>query len=134
MLFGLGAFDRGRIGHAPMRGHRLARPDRAGFAGGVVADGEDEIHLRRAGRGELVPGLRAAKRRVVVQALAAAAARMGWTSPLGWRAGREGLELAGADTVEDRFGDDRTGRVAGAEEQNVVDVVAHRGLPPSNCT
>ena len=31
MLFGLGAFDRGRIRHAPMRGHRLARPDRAGL-------------------------------------------------------------------------------------------------------
>src|SRR5690606_14032535 len=36
------AFDRGRVRHAPMRRDGLARPQRAGFAGGVVADGEDE--------------------------------------------------------------------------------------------
>ena len=44
-------------GNAPMRRHRLARPDRTDFAGGVVADGEDEIQRRRAGCGELVPAL-----------------------------------------------------------------------------
>ena len=46
----------GRIGNSPMRRHRLAGPDRAGFAGRIVADGEDEIELRRTGLGELVPG------------------------------------------------------------------------------
>ena len=35
--------------NAPMRGHRLARPERAGLAGRVVADREDEIERRRAG-------------------------------------------------------------------------------------
>src|SRR5580704_16552807 len=51
----LGALGGGRIGHAPMRGHRMARPRRASLAGGVVADGEDEIHWARTGLGELVP-------------------------------------------------------------------------------
>ena len=38
----------GRIRHAPMRGHRLAGPNRAGFVGGVVADREYEIEHGRA--------------------------------------------------------------------------------------
>jgi hypothetical protein len=38
-----------------MRGHRLARPYGAGFAGGVVAGGEHEIERRRARPRELVP-------------------------------------------------------------------------------
>ena len=31
-----------------MRSDRLARPQRTGFAGGVVADGEDEIEIGAA--------------------------------------------------------------------------------------
>ena len=44
------AFDRGGIGNAPVRGHGLAGPDGTHFLRGVVANGEDEIHLaaRRA--------------------------------------------------------------------------------------
>src|SRR5947207_2862906 len=38
------ALDGGRVGNAPMRGDRIARPKRANFAGGLVADGEDKIH------------------------------------------------------------------------------------------
>src|SRR5690606_10636608 len=41
LLF-LAAFDGGRIGHAPMGRHRLARPYGTHLASGVVADGEDE--------------------------------------------------------------------------------------------
>ena len=33
-----------RIGHSPVRGHGLSRPDRAGFLGRVVANREDELH------------------------------------------------------------------------------------------
>ena len=54
-----GALDGGGILDAPVRRHRLARPDRAGLARGVVADREHEIHGGRAGFGELVPALRA---------------------------------------------------------------------------
>ena len=44
-----------RIRDAPMRRHRLARPDGADFAGGVVAHGDDEIHLRRIGLSKPLP-------------------------------------------------------------------------------
>jgi hypothetical protein len=36
----------------PMRGHRLSRPERAGFAGGVVANREYEIERRHVRRGK----------------------------------------------------------------------------------
>ena len=49
----------GRVVDPPMGGHRVTRPHRAGLARGTAADGEDQIELRRAGRGELVPGLAA---------------------------------------------------------------------------
>src|SRR3546814_1855145 len=54
----------GRIFDAPMGGDRVARPDRAGFARGIVANGEDEIELGRARRREFVPALRAQPARV----------------------------------------------------------------------
>lgn len=43
---------------------------------------EEEIHLRRARHGELIPGLREGKGRVVVQALDELQGS-GWTSPFG---------------------------------------------------
>src|SRR5882724_3720094 len=46
-LFGLAADEGGRIGDAPKGGHGLARPVRTGLAGGLVANGEDEIQRRR---------------------------------------------------------------------------------------
>ena len=46
---------RRRVGHAPMRGHRLARPDRAGLGRRAVADREHEVERRRAGPGEFAP-------------------------------------------------------------------------------
>src|SRR5215475_12075123 len=54
----LRAFDRGRVGQPPMSGHRLARPRRARFARGAVANGEDEVHDGCAGGCEFIPGLR----------------------------------------------------------------------------
>src|SRR3546814_2836521 len=42
-----------------MRGHRVAGPDGTVFSRRIVADGEDEIHDRRAGLGKLLPALRA---------------------------------------------------------------------------
>src|SRR6516165_9122213 len=55
VLLGLRALDSRRIRHAPMGGHRIAGPDRADLTGGLVANGEDEIHLGRARLGEFVP-------------------------------------------------------------------------------
>ena len=37
----------GGVGHAPVPAHGLARPGRADLGGGVVADREDEIRVRR---------------------------------------------------------------------------------------
>ena len=45
--FSFGTLGGCRIGDAPMRRHRLARPLRAGFARCVVADREYKIELRR---------------------------------------------------------------------------------------
>ena len=53
------AFDRRRVLDSPMRGHRLAGPDRADLARGIVANGEDEIELGRAVLREFLPALRA---------------------------------------------------------------------------
>jgi hypothetical protein len=49
------SLDRGRIGDAPVRRHRLARPTRALFLRGVVVHSKDEAELRRFRLGELVP-------------------------------------------------------------------------------
>src|SRR5690606_13633375 len=45
-LFIVGAFHRRRIFKSPVRRNRLAWPDRAYFAGRLVADSDDEIHWR----------------------------------------------------------------------------------------
>lgn len=65
---------------------RMARylPDRyqPNFRSCLVATVKRKIHLRRARHGELIPGLRGGKGRVVVQALDELQGS-GWTSPFG---------------------------------------------------
>jgi hypothetical protein len=63
-FFCIRAFDRGRVFDTPVACGRLARPDRTDFAGGVIADGDDEIEVRRRftirrRAGELIPALAA---------------------------------------------------------------------------
>src|SRR5580698_1494851 len=58
-----------RIGNAPMRRHRLTRPNRTAFASSVVTNGESKIERRSAGLGEFMPRLRAKAGRVVAKAL-----------------------------------------------------------------
>ena len=77
----------GWIGHSPMSGDGLAGPDGADLVGGVVADGKDEVEMRRAGRGELIPGFAS-------QARGAEAG--GFDVPEGFRADRAGGMAAGA--------------------------------------
>jgi hypothetical protein len=55
----IGSIDRGRILETPMRGDRLAWPDRTDFPGGVIADREHEVERRRTCSRELVPALAA---------------------------------------------------------------------------
>ena len=55
--FYLGSRGGLRIGNAPVRRRRMARPDRAGFVDCAVTHDEHEIHVRCAGPGELIQGL-----------------------------------------------------------------------------
>src|SRR3546814_4209894 len=52
------AFDRGGIFDPPVRGHRLAGPGRTGLAGGLVADGDDEIEFVLVRARDFVPAFR----------------------------------------------------------------------------
>jgi len=115
-----------RVGRAPMRGHRLPRPHRADLTCRVVADRDDEVQRGRLGLDELVP-IRAAK--------AIARDVPGLQGLPGERVDRaHGLAACGPGTeptapqvVHQGFGHDRSGGVAGANEENVVDLVAHVG-------
>src|SRR4029079_5390812 len=113
--FGLWAFGLLWIRNAPVRGHRLPRPDRTGFAGCVVTNGEDEIQGRRAGPGEFGPRLRTEFRRVVVEA-AQKPQRVWIDLPFGLAAGAECLEFSLPGLVQYRLGDDRPGGVTSAKK------------------
>src|SRR6516164_8364440 len=122
------AFGFGRIGNAPMRGHRLARPHRTDFAGGVVADGEGKIERRRAGLRELIPRLRTKARHVIAEARQELH-RVRVHSALRLAARTVGTEFTGAELVQDGLGHDRARRVAGAQKQD-AERMGHRYLPP----
>ena len=55
----LTAFRRDGVGDAPVGTDRVPRPDRAGLVRGVIADGYDEVELRRFRWRELVPAFAA---------------------------------------------------------------------------
>src|SRR3546814_6397081 len=57
------------VRHAPVRRHRLPRPDRAHLVRRIVADGKDEIEHRRIRPGELLPAFGAKAGDIVVEAL-----------------------------------------------------------------
>src|SRR6266403_3443534 len=91
----------------------------ADLAGSLIADGEHEIHFRRAGLGELVPSLAAHTGRSQVQSFQQldrermhAAAREA--------AGAVTLEPSLAPMLDQRLGENASRRVAGAEKQDVV--------------
>src|SRR5438270_9011486 len=113
MALGVVAGGLGGIGHAPMRRHRLARPDRTDFVGGIIADGEYEIELGGAVHGKFIPALRAQIGGPVVE-LPEEIDRVGMHLAFGMAAGAERLEFSSTVAVEDGFGHDRSGRVAGA--------------------
>src|SRR3546814_4684685 len=52
-LFLVAPFNRCRVLDPPMRRHRAAGPDRTGLAGGIVANGENEIEFRGIRTSEL---------------------------------------------------------------------------------
>jgi hypothetical protein len=54
LLLDVGALNGSRVLDAPMGSRRVSRPYRAGFTSRAVTDGEDEIHDRGTGPGELL--------------------------------------------------------------------------------
>src|SRR5207248_10539545 len=108
----------GRVLTPPMRRHRLARPYRAAFSGRIVANREDEIHHRRIGTRELLPALRA---QIVggVVATPENLDRKRIYDSLRLTAGGEAAEMLATVFPQDRFRQDRTGAVTGAQEENV---------------
>src|ERR1700674_635238 len=107
-----------------MRGHGLAGPYGADFAGGVIANGENKIHLRSARLCEFIPTLAAkifhrnARQLNLPQRLRTDYSR--------WMAARAiGDEVGPAFPIENRFGHDRTRGISRAQEKDVV-VFLHR--------
>jgi hypothetical protein len=115
---------RSRVLDAPMGCHRMAEPDRAGFAGRIVTDGEDEVHLRSASFGKDIPAFRAepgcgiAKR---VQSFQ----RPGMDLPLRMAASREGAEAAFPLGIEDGFRQDRACGIARAKKKHIINAVGN---------
>src|SRR5258708_9253277 len=121
-----GAFDTGGvslhsrgIGTSPVCGHRMSRPHRAGFPGGVVANREHEVHLGSAGPRKFFPAFTAQAERgyasplQLLQSFGTNRSR-GMTSSAIGREGRLSL------VIQDRLPHDRTRRIPRAQEQNIV--------------
>ena len=113
------AGDSGRIGNAPMGGYGLSGPDGADFTSGVVANGKDKIHWRGARLGEFVPALAAQIGRGEFGRFELLE-RERIDAAGGKAAGAVSGEIGLAFLVEDGFGHDGTGRIAGAEKEDVA--------------
>src|SRR5271168_3650132 len=115
VLLGFRAFASRRIRHAPMRRHRVTGPDRADLAGGLVADGKDEVHLRGARLGEFVPTLTAQPARIEMS-LFKKVERQGVNGAPGKAAGSIPLEPSSPPMREQNLGHDASRRVSRAEK------------------
>src|ERR1700681_1135195 len=100
-----------------MCGHRLARPNRTCFAGGVVANGEHEIERRRAGLCELIPRLGTKPRRLISEAFQKFG-RVWIYRGLGLTARAVGMKFALPKLIQDGVGHDGASRVARTEKQD----------------
>ncbi len=130
-----------RIGHVgcgirrgPLRKHWRPRPYRAHLACGPVADGYDEIHVRRVLERKFVP--RFAPRTLRADtALAQKLEDEGIHAAAWMTAGAERFEATLAFRVQHAFGDDAAGRIPRAQEQDVINTLASAclvftGSPP----
>src|SRR5271155_4123692 len=109
-------FDGCGVRNSPVSSHRMPWPNGTDFVGGVVADGKDEVHLRRTGRGELVPGFttkacyRDSGEFELFDCFGADSAR-------GMAARAVSLEGTLRPVVQNTFGHDGAGGVASAKEE-----------------
>src|SRR6185437_11711711 len=117
--------DPGRVLDAPVGGHRMTGPDRAGFAGGVVANCEYEVNFGGARLGELVPGLRPetfGRQAVISQNFDRP--RVDFAPGMATR--RKAAEARLAEFVRQHLADDRAGGVPGTQKEDVVGAVSRR--------
>ena len=110
----------GGIRHAPVRRHRLARPEGRLFGRGLVADSEDEVHTRRIDGGELAPILASQSLRGYPGLLQEFDGER-IDGAFRVAAGAEGAELAAGNrrVIGHRLGQDRSRRIPGTQEQDV---------------
>ena len=119
-LFFVAAIAFGRVGIPPVGGGRVAGPERAHLACGVVAHGDDEVHVGRAGGGKLVPAFAAqAFGRDASGTQHLQAQRVGLLVVARAAAGRKGLEAALPQMVEQGLGQDAAGGIVRAQKQHV---------------
>ena len=121
---GLASRRLGRIGNAPMRGHRLARPYRARFRRRTVADGEDEIEMRLARFCKFIPRLRATAGRVIAEALQKLD-RVRIDPAFRLAAGAISEEMSRTDLVQYGLADDGARGISSAEEEHVIGTISH---------
>ena len=113
----------------PVRRGRLTGPDGAGLARGLVAKGDDQVHVWRRGQAVFVPALAA-------QALGRQArtlerfdgAGIGLAVRRGCMARGMREEAALAEMIEQRLRDQAARRIAVAEEEDVNGVAGVHGL------
>src|SRR5829696_5196143 len=106
----------------------MSWPNQTGFTSRAVTDGEHKVHDRGSWSRKLVPAFRAVSVcwvAVVTQHL------QGQRIDRAFRlaARRVGCEAALPVLAQDAFRQDRPGRVAGAEKQDIVGSFGH-GCPP----
>src|SRR5260370_6241123 len=117
--FGGVSVNGGRIGNSPVRGHGVSRPDRAGFLGGVVANGEDEVQLGSAGARKFVPAFTAQAGRGDASFLKLLQ-RFGTNRPRAMTSGAVGGEDWLSFVVDDRFPPDGARRICPTQRQKRV--------------
>src|SRR5688572_26581542 len=106
----------------------MTGPDRADFAGCVIADCYDEIELRCSGVRELIPALAAQTVGGQVQ-VSQQLKRQRVDLTLRETAGAVGAKLASTMSVQQGLREDASRGVAGAQEEHVVRLAAHRRSP-----
>src|SRR6516164_3965342 len=120
----LSTFYVSRVGNAPMRRDRIARPDRTDLTSRLIADSEDKIHDRHTGAGEFHPTLAAQARYRQVEPIKQINGQLTHCA-LRETASAVSVELPFTYMIEQGFGEDAARRVPCAQEQDVVDLRIH---------
>jgi hypothetical protein len=121
-----------RIWDRPKSYLRITRPFRDIPSLNDIADGEDELHLRRIGCGELIPGF-ALKPIDWHLEDAQKIKNLSANLPCGFAAGTESLKPPGPPMGQQGFSHNAAGGIELAQEQNIVCIARHH-LAPDRCS